>query len=53
MADAVTGLVNPNDFANCTLDTCSIFTSYYNYRISLISNAIFLAFFSLAFLVYL
>lgn len=53
MAEAPIGLVNPNDFANCTLTTCNILTSYYNYRINLAPNAIFLSIFSLLIFIYL
>lgn len=47
------GNINPNDFANCTVDTCPIVTSFYNYRIDLVTNAVFLGLFSLAIPAYL
>jgi len=45
--------VNPNDYSNCTAETCSIVLSFYNYRINIIANAFFLAFFSLSFMAFL
>lgn len=59
MADNLTsfespnGVIDPNDFANCTVDTCPIVTSFYNYRIDLVTNTVLLALFSLAIPVYL
>ncbi|TGO63375.1 hypothetical protein BCON_0013g00210 [Botryotinia convoluta] len=37
-------------FADCTVDTCPISTSYYFYRVSIGANAAFLALFSISFL---
>lgn len=45
--------VNPNNFANCTVDTCSVILSFYNYRIDLAANAAFLAIHSFWFLGFL
>ncbi|KAF4336978.1 parasitic phase-specific psp-1 [Fusarium beomiforme] len=40
--------VNPTLFANCTVSTCPLSTSYYNYRVNLAANAVFVGLFSLA-----
>ncbi|KAF9772860.1 hypothetical protein IL306_009403 [Fusarium sp. DS 682] len=40
--------VNPTLFANCTVSTCPLSTSYYNYRVNLAANAAFVGLFSLA-----
>lgn len=50
---SVNGFLNPNAFSNCTVDTCPIITSYYNYRIDLAPNAVFLSIFSLSWFAYL
>lgn len=42
------GYTNPSNLVNCTIETCSIYTSFYNYRIDLVPNAVFLALFGLA-----
>lgn len=39
-----------DQFADCTIDTCPISTSYYFYRVSLGANATFLALFSISLL---
>jgi hypothetical protein len=39
-----------DEYANCTIATCPIDTSYYFYRVSLAANATFIALFSLSFL---
>jgi hypothetical protein len=42
------GFTNPSNLVNCTVETCSIYTSFYNYRIDLVPNTVFLALFGLA-----
>ncbi|KAI1028168.1 hypothetical protein LB504_012535 [Fusarium proliferatum] len=42
--------VNPSLFANCTVSTCPLSTSYYNYRINLAANAVFVGLFGLTFI---
>ncbi|POR37431.1 Sphingoid long-chain base transporter RSB1 [Tolypocladium paradoxum] len=44
----MSGSENPNLFANCTVETCPLSTSYYNYRIDLAANAVFVGLFSAA-----
>ena len=44
------GFANPSDLVNCTVETCSIYTSFYNYRIDLVPNVVFVALFGLAIL---
>jgi hypothetical protein len=39
-----------DEYANCTVETCPIDTSYYFYRVSLAANAVFIALFSISFL---
>jgi hypothetical protein len=50
--NATNDFINPSELVNCTVSTCPIITSYYNYRIALAPNALFLALFSLSFLIY-
>ncbi|RDW62324.1 hypothetical protein BP6252_11757 [Coleophoma cylindrospora] len=42
-----------NPYANCTVSTCPLSTSYYYYRVSLAANATFLALFSVSLIGYL
>jgi RTA1 like protein len=46
-ADSTNGFLNPSLYSNCTINTCPVLTSYYNYRINLIPNVVFLVLFSL------
>jgi hypothetical protein len=39
---------DPSQYANCTIETCSITNSYYFYRVSLSANAAFLALFAVS-----
>jgi hypothetical protein len=48
MSNSGLGFINPDLLTNCTVETCPILTSFYNYRIDLAPNATFLALFSLA-----
>jgi hypothetical protein len=48
MSNSGLGFINPDLLTNCTVETCPIITSFYNYRIDLAPNATFLALFSLA-----
>lgn len=43
----VDNFIDPEFLINCTPDTCPIDTSFYNYRLSLPANIIFLVIFSL------
>ncbi|KUJ12186.1 putative sphingoid long-chain base transporter RSB1 [Mollisia scopiformis] len=45
--------IDPTTLTNCTVHTCPVDSSFYNYRISLPPNAIFLTFFSLSLFLYL
>jgi hypothetical protein len=42
------GFINPALLSNCTVKTCPILTSFYNYRINLAPNVAFLALFAVA-----
>ncbi|KAI6750436.1 hypothetical protein HG530_014717 [Fusarium avenaceum] len=44
----MSGSINPTLFANCTVSTCPLSTSYYNYRIDVAANSAFVGLFSLA-----
>jgi hypothetical protein len=48
MSNPGLGFINPNLLANCTVETCPILSSFYNYRINLAPNITFLVLFSLA-----
>ncbi|CAK3992425.1 parasitic phase-specific psp-1 [Lecanosticta acicola] len=47
------GYANPATLTNCTVESCSVYTSFYNYRIDLGANIAFLVCFSILLLVYL
>jgi hypothetical protein len=49
---ATNDFINPSELVNCTVSTCPIITSYYNYRIALAPNVLFLALFFLSFFIY-
>ncbi|KAK6378973.1 Envelope glycoprotein gp160 [Exophiala oligosperma] len=49
----VTPQATPSDTANCTLDTCPLDSSFYMYRINLVPNVAFLAFFSCSLLAFI
>ncbi|KAJ5675618.1 hypothetical protein N7462_008515 [Penicillium macrosclerotiorum] len=44
----MSGSINPSLYVNCTVETCPLNTSYYNYRVSLPANVVFVALFGLA-----
>lgn len=45
--------IDPSSLNNCTIATCAITTSFYNYRIVLFPNAFFLSIFALSLVIYL
>lgn len=47
------GYADPATLTNCTVNNCSVYTSFYNYRIDLAANISFLVCFSLLLLVYM